>query len=73
MRTLRLLLSLVGAVLVALAPVDRWDLAARPPEKAAYYFLEHWWDRVWEIQLPLLAGGIVLLVAGLCRGRRGPG
>jgi len=41
-----------------------------PGEKNAIYFLGHWWDFEWEIKLPLLILGIIIILASLFFNKR---
>lgn len=47
--------------LLALIDVVRIEIVQ--PEKAAYYLMGHWFDAFWQIQLPGLMLGLVM-VAG---------
>lgn len=53
----------IGAVITLLALVDIVRIAIVNPDKAAYYLMGHWVDVFWQLQLPALFLGLVM-VAG---------
>jgi hypothetical protein len=54
-----------GILLVAAGVVDICRLAILRPEKEAYYLFGHWFDAFWEIHLPALVSGLVLIILGV--------
>lgn len=58
-------LVVTGLVLMLAAATDRVRVHAAQPEKDAVYAFGHWFDVLWEIDMPLFVGGAVLAVVGL--------
>jgi len=59
---MRILCILVGCALILSAIADRIILAGS--EKQAHYIVGHWFDAVWEVQLPLVGAGVVIIAFG---------
>lgn len=69
MRTLPLLCGCLGALLAVSAMADMLRMKITTSEKAAYYIFGHWLDAFWQVQLPVLAAGIILGSCALIRWR----
>jgi hypothetical protein len=54
----------VGVLMSALGAVDYVRLSVSRMEKPNYYLLGHWIDPFWEVQLPAMVAGIVLILVG---------
>jgi hypothetical protein len=57
----RLLLIVLGATAWVVALAAPWLWPGPPEKEHAFYALGHWFDRVYEVQLPLAALGAIAI------------
>ena len=56
------ILLIAGGVLVMIGVGDAIRIRPTHPEKPAYYFPGHWFEALWQLQVPLIARGIAAFV-----------
>jgi hypothetical protein len=55
---------LLGLLALCASAADALWLRFADTEKSAHYFLGHWFDAVWTLQVPLLVIGVLAISAG---------
>ncbi len=69
MRTLRWILIAGGlGCLLAAGAAEGWYQVTKP-EKQAYYLAGHWFDVLWEVEIPLVVAGALALFSAWRMGR----
>ncbi len=64
-RRVKRTLIFTGLAAVCAGGADSLRMNLWPPEKSAYCFLGHCFDAVWQVQVPLMALGVVLPIAAV--------
>lgn len=63
-------LIVLGVVLLALGLADFIRLSLAHSEKYAHYFFGHWFDALWQVQVPLVVTGTGAIILGIIEWRR---
>jgi hypothetical protein len=69
-RVLRwILVGVALGCLLAAAAAEGWYQLTKPEKGQFYYFAGHWFDVLWEVEIPLVAAGALALFSAWRMGR----